>query len=71
MKLDRIKEQTDLSAVSPSSDSGVHSVDGRMGLYEYIFRGVGFDSVSKNCFMVVSVRPTGLLLNWRLWIPRE
>ena len=28
MKLDRIKEQTDLSAVSPSSDSGVHSVDG-------------------------------------------
>ena len=27
MKLDRIKEQTDLSAVSPSSDSGVHSVD--------------------------------------------
>ena len=28
MKLDRIKEQRDLSAVSPSSDSGVHSVDG-------------------------------------------
>ena len=28
MKLDRIKEQTDLGAVSPSSDSGVHSVDG-------------------------------------------
>ena len=28
MKLDRIKEQTDLSAVSPSSYSGVHSVDG-------------------------------------------
>ena len=27
MKLDRIKGQTDLSAVSPSSDSGVHSVD--------------------------------------------
>ena len=26
--MDRIKEQTDLSAVSPSSDSGVHSVDG-------------------------------------------
>ena len=27
MKLDRIKGQTDLSAISPSSDSGVHSVD--------------------------------------------
>ena len=27
MKLDRIKGQTDLSVVSPSSDSGVHSVD--------------------------------------------
>ena len=28
MKLDRIKEETDLSAVSLSSDSGMHSVDG-------------------------------------------
>ena len=27
MKLERIKGQSDLSVVSPSSDSGVHSVD--------------------------------------------
>ena len=49
MKLERIKGQSDLSVVSPSSDSGVHSVDEQWDCMSTYSGGVGFDSVSKNC----------------------
>ena len=49
MKLDRIKEQTDLSAVSPSSDSGVHSVDGEWDCMSTYSGESDSISVSKNC----------------------
>ena len=59
MKLDRIREQTDLSAVSPSSDSGVHSVDGEWDCMS-TYSGESDSIQSVKLFMVVSVRPTGL-----------
>ena len=64
MKLDRIKEQTDLSAVSPSSDSGVHSVDGEWDcMSTYSGESDSIQSVKTVYGGVCQTDRTGLLLN--------
>ena len=70
MKLDRIKEETDLSAVSLSSDSGMHSVDGEWDcMSTYSGESDSIQSVKTVYGGVCQTdRP---VVNWILWIPRE